>query len=156
MKTPKRVPLLQKLTSDHHRIFKMADRMFKRKNPCQIQKDEIGAVTCIAVREYGRPMMCCAPCAYLGVNGCSIESSACKVWLCYHLYQRPEHRYLWKRLETLRKLFEKRHLLQYFTPAAITIRIAVASKKENWSEMTTLHGSCSGRAIAARNGANLW
>lgn len=75
------------LEAEYDRIYDAADTALKKHNPCQIQRDEQGVVSCadtrrMAQEKYRTPMLCCGGCQHLGPNGCTVKSLSCKLWLC--------------------------------------------------------------------------
>ena len=80
------------LESEYDRIYDAANDALKRHNPCQIQRDEAGVVSCADTRrsaqnKYGTPVekaqsLCCGGCQHLSPQGCTVKSLSCKLWLC--------------------------------------------------------------------------
>jgi hypothetical protein len=59
-----------------------AKETFARHNPCQIRKDPSthSGVQCAAGTGG-----CCHGCKHLGPEGCTVESLACRLWVCFKL-----------------------------------------------------------------------
>ena len=65
------------LKSIYENLFKMADELIKKYNPCDPQNG-----TCSRYRENGGENFCCGHCKHLTPEGCNTQSLACKMWLC--------------------------------------------------------------------------
>lgn len=70
----------------YDRIYDIADRLWKRFNPCQIKDAE----TCTNHngKTVYRPKykgLCCVGCTHLGPLGCTVRSLSCKLWTCWVL-----------------------------------------------------------------------
>lgn len=66
-------------------LYQQGTDAFAKYNPCNFHKDSEGKVRCSA----GEP--CCGGCKYLGPDGCTTNSLACKLWICYTLdKQQPQ------------------------------------------------------------------
>ena|SRR3990167_3269596 len=60
----------------YSKFYRTAAAVLKSENPCNIQRDAAGTVTC----RDGKP--CCNGCKHLGPEGCTVEALGCKLWLC--------------------------------------------------------------------------
>ena len=66
-------------------IYDKADRLFKQYNPCNIQKDKSGKITCSYKHSSNR--LCChvifnGGCKYYSENGCTTQCLPCKLYYC--------------------------------------------------------------------------
>lgn len=95
-----------RLNTFYNRLYKRADKVLAKKNPCNVQKDEQGNVTCAGCAQkdelnYARNTkpntLCCRGCEHHGPEGCKASMPlACRTWLCPTAY--------WNDKETGRKL----------------------------------------------------
>ena len=77
------------LEAEYDRLYDAANAALAKHNPCQIQRDEAGHISCADTRRYsnetgyaGSPTLCCGGCQHLGPQGCTAKSLCCKLWLC--------------------------------------------------------------------------
>lgn len=98
-------------SAEYNRIYDEGTRLFASHNPCQIQRDADGRVSCRESRE-GTPEargshnykhLCCTGCQHLGPNGCRVKAISCKLWTCRTIQTAPEHRELMVSLDELKK-----------------------------------------------------
>jgi hypothetical protein len=83
-------PAYDRFNALYNRLYRRADKIVRQDNPCQIQKDAKGNVTCVSSRlgkaKYGsKPSndLCCGGCNQLGPEGCKAEKPlTCKSWVC--------------------------------------------------------------------------
>ena len=70
------------------------DKIYIDTNICEFDKNGL----CICQREYHHPAKtngCCGTCTYMGKNGCTIKSIACKSFFCRYIRKKkniPSHR----------------------------------------------------------------
>ncbi|MFH1873610.1 MAG: hypothetical protein ABH859_00275 [Pseudomonadota bacterium] len=84
----------QFLSDKYDELYKRADAIHKKYNPCQVKKRK-DDLTCVAGRDghsyctndLHESFSCCANCRYLGEAGCSVEAIRCKFWFCGYLYE---------------------------------------------------------------------
>jgi len=63
------------LSELYDRLYRMAGKVLAKRRPCQ---------KCAAcVYHGGIKSGCCKGCPLLGPDGCTVQSLACKLWLCY-------------------------------------------------------------------------
>ena len=75
---------MERNQATYDRLFDIADRVMKRYNPCA------GCTGCHDLRPY--PFDCCEGCPFLGPQGCTTRSIACKIWLCEKTPRAPHPR----------------------------------------------------------------
>jgi len=74
----------------HDRLYRRADKLIKRYNPCRIEGEE-----CLRGRN-----PCCDECKYLGKKGCTVKSLMCKLHLCFKVrYLSPKLSRMLSRIE---------------------------------------------------------
>lgn len=74
----------------YSKLYRIAQSILKRENPCQIRKAEDGVVSCRNTRQrHGfksgggpDPELCCGGCRNLSATGCTTDSLWCKTWTC--------------------------------------------------------------------------
>ena len=77
---------IRELSALYDRIYDIADRLFKKYNPCKIHmKNKRIFCEC---HQKGIPLankcyLCCSNCKYCSKNGCIIKCLACKLHRCY-------------------------------------------------------------------------
>lgn len=114
----------KQLSELYDRIYDIADRLFKKYNPCNIQvKDD--KVKCIN-NHYNCNHLCCqywSDCCKHWENGCTVKCLACKLFVCgYILYtydkngkQMRNKKYITfvNRVKWLQRIAIKYHLSNY-------------------------------------------
>lgn len=69
----------------YYRLYKLADILIKKYNPCDIHKLSNGKIVCKNEEELTKReitnQLCCINCEYWS-NGCTIKSLGCKLGLC--------------------------------------------------------------------------
>lgn len=112
---------LRQLAKLHTTLYRQADKVLKKYNPCKIEKGECS--------RDGRNF-CCGGCKHLSEKGCTTEALWCKVWLCGHFGTVND------KLYRIREIASKYGLLYYrsskfmtLTKVAITRGMRVNGKK---------------------------
>ena len=102
-------------------IYAKADKLFKEYNPCNIQKNKRGKLTCTCqFYKDGSVGLCCTrhgekdnKCKYLSDSGCTTNCLSCKLYYCKykgrHISQKDYDRFI-KELQTLRSICYKYEL----------------------------------------------
>lgn len=77
------------LSAEYDRLYDEASTIIKRENPCQIERDAAGTVTCVRTRKFpaatypaGGKGLCCSGCQHLGPDGCTTNSLGCRMGAC--------------------------------------------------------------------------
>ena len=106
----------------YDRIYDIADRLFKKYNPCNIHKKG-NNVTCIG-KTAPCKTLCCYECSsfcglsthYYWDNGCTIKCLGCKLFLCFPA--RDKHPIFSKKLYRLRTIAYLNNLpaTKYYLP----------------------------------------
>jgi len=70
------------LSALYNRIYDIADRLFKKYNPCNIRtKNGKASCTCYLHSKY-KDYLCCTDCKYTSPTGCTTKCLACKLFMC--------------------------------------------------------------------------
>ena len=74
----------------YSKLYRIAGHILRETNPCQIQKDAEGRVSCRDTRSPLRAggstqTLCCGGCRHLSDKGCNAEALSCKLWACWTL-----------------------------------------------------------------------
>lgn len=86
---------LKKLSKQYDRLYGLADKLFKKYNPCQIKDGN-----CIM-----NSNCCCQGCEYLGKSGCTVKALACKLHICgAYVWRDGSNEKLIKRLFRLQRI----------------------------------------------------
>lgn len=75
---PRIIPLIEQKKTLYHSFYKEGQAVLDKHNPCNFHTGPDGRVRCA-----DGPNGCCGGCKHLTPTGCSVESLACKLWLCY-------------------------------------------------------------------------
>ena len=92
----------------YDRIYNIADRLFRKHNPCNIHFED-GIVCCTGYpdrkrgkfcQKYGSFLCCNKQCSGFSENGCTIKCLACKLYICHNKYTNAfiEKLYIIKRI----------------------------------------------------------
>jgi len=83
----------------YNELYAKAQEVLIRINPCEIAIMD-GKATCVGAykRDTG---LCCHGCQHLAATGCSIESLACKLWLCLEVIRTPKGKQAIKELHAI-------------------------------------------------------
>ena len=77
---------INKLLAEYDRLYDKASEIIQQRNPCDIKREEDGAVTCRRTRlfpDYDRNgCLCCGGCPHLGPDGCTVRALGCRVESC--------------------------------------------------------------------------
>lgn len=116
---------IDELSVIYDRIYDIADRLFKKYNPCNIHTTKTGVVVCnkhsdkihnkYAQREYNE-FLCCSTCKYLSISGCTIKCLPCKLFLCSWFYydnSKYDYKDFKAKLKRLRDIATKYGILVY-------------------------------------------
>lgn len=63
---------IKQKTELHDRLYRHADKLIKKHNPCEIKDRKCIVGKC-----------CCDNCDHLTENGCGVKCLRCKLYLCY-------------------------------------------------------------------------
>ena len=127
------------LSRVHDNLYARADAIIKEYNPCGIAKRG-KHTTCLrgdksrynALLNYGEERnlawvadrsFCCGGCEHLSENGCTVESIACKLWLCDSVAQMPKEAAL--ELHKVREMTSRLHLYGIRYTKKQTVRSAM-------------------------------
>lgn len=77
---------IKELSALYDRIYDIADRLFKKHNPCKIYIED-KHIFC-KYHQKGIPLangyyLCCSSCIHCSKNGCSVKCLACKLHMCH-------------------------------------------------------------------------
>ena len=61
-------------------LIALGQQILDHYNPCDWKNGK-----CRTIRSSKREKGCCAACEHLGAKGCTVQSLACKLWLCEDL-----------------------------------------------------------------------
>ena len=125
----------KKLSALYDRIYDIADRLFKKYDPCNIHIVErgIGYNSRKTSTEYG---LCCGGCKYLSKDGCTVKCLPCKLHICstfMYSYDKngrevrnKKHRAFTDRLKRLRRIAIKSGIYThaYFNTKSEVLRIS--------------------------------
>lgn len=98
----------------YDRLYDIADRMFKRYNPCQhdlkiLKKGSNGKnyLKCAYYKKTHSDFRynCCEYCKHMGNKGCRVKSLGCKLWTCGEIWKNYPH--LTMRMNYLRSMAVK-------------------------------------------------
>jgi len=113
---------IEELSALYDRIYDIADRLFKKYNPCNIRKLKNNHTVCNGHKVSSA--LCCYECSsfsktkppYYWKKGCTIKCLGCKLFTCEGA--RKGHPILNKRLGKLRDIADKYQLPhnQYYLP----------------------------------------
>lgn len=105
----------QKLSTIYDRIYDIADRLFRKYNPCNIHIED-NIVLCAGHsniqngktdQKYGN-FLCCNTCKHQSKTGCPIKCLPCKLHLCgWLMYDSKEHKNIKNKLNWLRNIASK-------------------------------------------------
>ena len=93
----------------YDRIYDIAERLFKKHNPCNIRiKGNKVLCACKVHSKYRQSSLCCqkisgSHCKYW-LNGCTVKCLPCKLFICPALYHNKQ---LNNKLHRLRRIAEK-------------------------------------------------
>lgn len=68
----------------YDRIYDIADRLFKRYNPCSIHIID-GGIGCTSRKTSIAYGLCCSSCKYISKIGCTVKCLPCKLFVCDRL-----------------------------------------------------------------------
>lgn len=91
-----------------NKLYKKADRIMKKYNPCQINNRE-------CFRHIENKLLlnfCCHECKHLDDSGCTIKNIWCKIWLCDIAISNLPYR-IFVKLREIEKLANKYNLLTF-------------------------------------------
>lgn len=112
-------PILQQ---NYDELYQRGKAVLEKYNLCKIRREADGSVSCFSSRKGNHgPGLCCSGCRHLGDQGCTVESLACKLWLCYDLQQTRLGKKVQQELDAIKLEGWKKNI-------TFTIR---ASKQEN-------------------------
>ena len=106
----------EKLSALYDRIYDIADRLFKKYNPCNhIIKEGIILCTgrssirnerhCQRYNSY----LCCNTCKHLSATGCTVKCLPCKLFMCSCLYGREKNKITLNKLYQLKQIASKKY-----------------------------------------------
>lgn len=136
---------LTKPTTDvsaiYDRIYDIADRLFKKYNPCNIHTTKTGFVLCkeyktIADVKWAQKrgyFLCCSNCKHQSKIGCTIKCLPCKLFHCCYITDKL----LKKRLRKLRDIAAKNGIVThayYHTKEEILI-ISERQRRGNFDQI---------------------
>lgn len=107
----------KELSALYDRIYNIADRLFKKHNPCNIHITN-GIIHCNGCtnkrinkrNQKDGCFLCCNICKHQSINGCTIKCLPCKLFLCNRLLYSEEHKALMNKLKRLKKIAAKCHI----------------------------------------------
>lgn len=85
-------------------LYRRADEILAKHNPCQIRQELDGTVSCHDTRTntYRKDQLCCNGCEHLSISGCRVHSLACKMWLCEEVLRTPAGKAAMEEISQLR------------------------------------------------------
>ena len=127
----------------YDRIYDIADRLFKKYNPCDIHMRD-GAICCADKihTQYRPKSLCCTGCKYWTTNGCTVKCLPCKLHICntfIYSYDKngrevrnKKHRAFTDRLKRLRHIAIKAGIYThaYFNTKSEVLRIS--KQRNSW------------------------
>lgn len=98
------------LSIEYSRIYKEANEIFKKYNPCQFKDGECSSDRHWRTNGYRVRNGCCGGCRHIGPNGCKVKSLGCKLFTCEAITKK--HKKFKTEIERLRVLARKtfRHM----------------------------------------------
>ena len=72
---------VEQLSALYDRIYDIADRLFKKYNPCNIHIIE-GGIRCTSRSTNIAYGLCCSGCKHISKTGCTIKCLPCKLFVC--------------------------------------------------------------------------
>lgn len=72
------------LSALYDRVYDIADRLFKKHNPCNVQIID-GGIGCNSRKTNIKYGLCCASCKHLSDKGCTVKCLPCKLFVCSRL-----------------------------------------------------------------------
>jgi len=126
------------ISAIYDRIYDIADRLFKKHNPCNIHiKNKI--VLCnefphIENNKFSQQcnsLLCCGGCKHKSMTGCTIKCLPCKLFFCSYIRQYNEK--LSKRLLRLKRFTAKQGIdtRAYFHTKSEVLEISENRRKKN-------------------------
>lgn len=78
------VSYIDRMSKLYDKLFNRAQTLFKEYNPCDIQCDKDGYISCRGYTACKDNQLCCTSptCKHWTPIGCSVQSLSCKLWIC--------------------------------------------------------------------------
>ena len=107
---PQQLSIIE-LSALYDRVYDIADRLFKKYNPCNIHTIK-GGICCTSRKTNNAFGLCCGGCKHISKTGCTVRCLPCKLFICDTLMYVYDNKGKWIRNKKYKHFVDKFERLQ--------------------------------------------